>query len=296
MVIQSGSDVGLGVTPREVTVLFSDIESFTTICEKIPPSLILKVLSRYFAVASDIIGSSGGTLLEFIGDGLLVSWNAPNTVKQHCSKAVSACLAMQSAIATLSASDEFWVDALQQVGKTQLRVRMGLHAGTALCGNLGSTTRLKYGMLGDVVNVASRLEELNKRYQTNIIVSEAVVSAEKVKESFVTRVIDRVAVKGKEKGLTLYEVLAPVTGAAEFLLTLQELHDSAFMLYLNGSFAEAAKALLRAEEVSIAAKVSGAAASILLNQALFLAKNPPPTVDGKLVFDGTTHLTSKDGS
>ena len=296
MVLYTGEEVALGVAPREVTVLFSDIEGFTTICEKLPPALVLKVLSSYFAMASDVISASGGTLLEFIGDGLLVCWNAPVNVKMHSQKALEACLEMQRQCALLSVTDEAWISALKQVRKTHLRVRMGLHAGRALCGNLGAANRMKYGILGDVINTASRLEELNKRYLTNIIISEAVYDAPNVRESFLVRVIDRVAVKGKDAGLTLFEVLGNIDGAHEYQVILSNLHEAAYKMYLAGSFVDAAKLLRRAEQVSKVAGISEQAASVLRIQAQNFAKHPPPIVDGKLAFDGTTKLSSKDGS
>jgi class 3 adenylate cyclase len=296
MVIFSGEEVQLGVKSRDVTVLFSDIESFTTICEKISPQVVLSVLSTYFAIASEVISGFNGTLLEFIGDGLLVCWNAPATVQNHSLKAIQACVEMQNRCRLLSENDGNWTEALRLVGKTHLRVRMGVHTGQLLCGNIGASNRMKYGMLGDVVNTASRLEELNKRYQTSIIVSEAVVEAARVKKTFLTRVIDRVAVKGKDQGLTLYEVLGYVDGAAEYQLTLKELHAEAFTLYLRGRFVEAAELLKRAEAICTAAQVSPRASNVLLSQALYFSENPPPTVDGKLVFDGTTRMQNKDGS
>ncbi|KAF4732687.1 Nitrogen permease regulator 2, partial [Perkinsus olseni] len=131
-----------------VTIFFSDIESFTTICERLAPSQVLRFLSTYFTLVSEIITDNQGTLLEFLGDGILAVWNAPLAVSNHAERCLTAAMTMQTMVNKLSEVDPTWRQALATVDKTTLKVRMGIHTGQCLVGNVGAPSRMKYGLLG----------------------------------------------------------------------------------------------------------------------------------------------------
>jgi len=171
--MSKGEEAVLGVSPKEVTIFFSDIAGFTTICEAMKPNELLILLSDYFAAMSAIIVAHKGTLLEFIGDALLVVWNAPQDVPDHAYQTVEASIQMNE---YLTHKEPEW----RALGYPPINIRSGIHTATVFVGNIGSPDRMKYGVLGDGVNLASRLEELNKRYKTKIMIS---INTEKKKKS-----------------------------------------------------------------------------------------------------------------
>ncbi|KAF4694077.1 Nitrogen permease regulator 2 [Perkinsus olseni] len=152
----------------------------------------------------------------------------------------------------LSEVDPTWRQALATVDKTTLKVRMGIHTGQCLVGNVGAPSRMKYGLLGDKVNTASRLENCNKRYGTSVIISESVWREPGVADNFVCRPLDRVAVKGKSEGFTILEVLSSRSDASTQQLVLAGLHIRALEAYRNLDFHRAVELLKESgEKVSI---------------------------------------------
>ena len=164
--IETGTPMQLGGTRREVTLLFSDIKDFTEITEKAEPTRVMQYTSRYFAAMSQEIMSHSGTVDKFIGDAIMAIWNAPADDPDHAANACAAALAFQRANAQLNA--EF-----AREGWPAYRSRIGLHSGEAVVGNIGSEDRMNYTALGATVNLAARLEGLNKNYGTAILVSSA---------------------------------------------------------------------------------------------------------------------------
>ncbi|EER12285.1 guanylate cyclase beta 1 subunit, putative [Perkinsus marinus ATCC 50983] len=290
MILRTGEEVELGVAPQKVTIFFSDIEAFTTICEKLTPTQVLRFLSHYFTLVSEIITENQGTLLEVLGDGILAVWNAPLPVGNHAEQCLTAAMIMQTLVARLSEADSTWQQALKSVNKSTLRVRMGIHTGQCLVGNVGAPSRMKYGLLGDRVNTASRLENCNKRYGTRIIISESVWQEPGVADNFVCRPLDRVAVKGKSEGLTILEVLSSRLEASTQQLVLAGLHIRALEAYRNRNFGRAIELLTEAEKRSRTMGESWLAARRLKEEAIYYEANPPPD-DAK--WDGTTRLVRK---
>ena len=141
----------------QVTILFSDIAGFTSIAERTEPNTLLYMLSDYFTAMATIIEDLGGTLLEFIGDAILAIWNAPAKCPTHAINGVEASVRMQEQLNAL-------VPTWRRKGYPTFTIRVGIHTDTVWVGNLGAPDRMKYGIMGDGVNFASRLEELNKRY------------------------------------------------------------------------------------------------------------------------------------
>jgi len=219
---------------KNVTIFFSDIAGFTTICEKMEPQNLLVLLSEYFDAMQQIIGAheSRGTLLEFIGDALLVVWNAPQDVPLHASICVEQSIKMHE---YLHQAEQSWTER----GYPLVKIRIGINTCKVFVGNLGSPVRMKYGVLGDGVNLASRLEELNKRYNTKILMSDATFKVGRVQELFTLRQLDQVAVKGKQEGTKIYECLGRRDDTTDDEKLLVRKMSQSFHLYYERKFAEA---------------------------------------------------------
>ncbi len=196
--IDSGQDVLIGGEKKTLAILFSDIQDFTKISEHMEPQLLMEHLCEYFEAMSHIIAQERGTVDKYIGDALMAFWGAPLPEEYPCQQAARAALLCAKKLAYLN---EKW----RMAGKPPLYTRMGIHFGEVIVGNLGSSTRMNYTAIGDAINVTSRLESINKIYNSHIIASEAVYLA--IKNQFVFRFLDRVVVKGKEKVMSIYELL-----------------------------------------------------------------------------------------
>ncbi|MCW2243103.1 adenylate/guanylate cyclase domain-containing protein [Azospirillum canadense] len=197
--VTTGAALRLGGTRREVTILFTDIEGFTAITEKAAPEQVMNQTSRYLGVLSAAIMEHGGTVDKFIGDAVMAIWNAPADDPDHVAHACAAVLACRTAIQQLNA-------AFEQEGWPAYRTRFGLHTGEAVVGTIGSADRMAYTVLGATVNLAARLEPLNKDYGTDILVSAAV--AECVSDRFVFRVVDTVLPRGLQEPIGILELCA----------------------------------------------------------------------------------------
>jgi adenylate cyclase len=189
----------LGGEEKVLTVLFSDLEGFTTYSERYPPHEMIDILSEYYAHMTEQIFAYHGTLKEYVADELMAIFGAPLEEPDHAERACAAALAMREHRNAL-VSD--WA----KVGRPRLKARTGINSGPMLVGNLGSKYRFAYGVLGDQVNLGSRLEGLNREYGTEILLGEN--TANLIKGSFVLREIDMVRVKGKKQPVRVYELLA----------------------------------------------------------------------------------------
>lgn len=229
--IASGEDVTVGGRDRELTLFFSDIAGFTDISESIPPKELMMQLSDYFDQVTQIIESERGTLDKFIGDAVMAFWGAPIANDDHAVMACSAALRCQKAINELNSE---WLKA----GKYPFRTRIGLHSCYTVVGNMGSRQRLNYTVIGDGVNLASRLEGLNKLYRTSIIISKA--THRYVQNIFICRILDQIAVKGKSQSVVIYELLAdkksPDSASME---VLAKKFQAAYSSYLKREWSKA---------------------------------------------------------
>ena len=197
--IASGQEAKISGQRRELTVLFSDIADFTSISEALTPSQLAAQLSEYLNEVTDIIMEESGTVDKYIGDSIMAFWGAPLELKNH---AILACRAALRAQRTIDAMSVAW----EREGKPVFRTRIGINTGGLIVGNIGSDQRLNYTVIGDVVNLASRLEALNKHYRTAIILSDSTFKL--CTDEFEVRVLDYVIVKGKTEAVTIYELLA----------------------------------------------------------------------------------------
>ena len=196
--VETGDAMKLGGARREVTVLFTDVVNFTGITENRDPSQVMQYTSRYFAALSEAIMANKGTVDKFIGDAVMAIWNAPIGDDDHVANACAAVLACIEANRELNAEFE-------REGWPVYHTRFGLHVGDVVVGNIGSPDRMNYTVLGATVNLAARLESLNKNFNTTALVSEAV--QQRVESRFEFRPIDRIKPKGFAAEFQVYELV-----------------------------------------------------------------------------------------
>jgi len=189
----------LAAAKKTIAILFSDIKNFTSIAEEMDPDQLTHLICEYFDELSKIIISNKGTIDKFIGDSIMAFWGAPLSEEKPCFHAAKSALISLHYLEILNAK---W----QSEGKPKLLTRFGIHIGEAIVGNIGSAERLNYTAVGDAINIASRLENINKIYGTKIIVSEDVYQF--IKDQFVLRMLDHVTLKGKAKVSYIYELIA----------------------------------------------------------------------------------------
>eukprot|EP00930_Biecheleria_cincta_P015734 TRINITY_DN13017_c0_g1_i1.p1 TRINITY_DN13017_c0_g1~~TRINITY_DN13017_c0_g1_i1.p1 ORF type:complete len:433 (+),score=71.01 TRINITY_DN13017_c0_g1_i1:105-1403(+) len=189
---------------QDVSVMFCDIRGFTTIAEVLDPDSLLLFLNRYLSVMVRVLRLYDGTVAEIYGDGILAFWNAERHVRDHAEKAVAALVAMIQALTILN--EEMSLQNLPSI-----EIGIGIHKGEALTGIIGCNEKLKWGCLGDTVNLASRLEGLCKHYRTSIICSEAMKVSLSEDSQICTRRLDTLKVRGREALLEIYDVWAQTT-------------------------------------------------------------------------------------
>jgi adenylate cyclase len=192
-------EIELGGEEREVTVLFSDVCDFATLCEGGSPSVILDRLNRYLSVMSRVIEAENGIVDKYAGDAVMALFGAPIAHVDDGARAVRAALEMQRALQPLN-------EILLAEGAADLRIGVGINTAVVVAGNMGSPSRLNYTVIGDGVNLAARIEGLTKVYGVGVLVSAATRDAA---PDFVYREVDRVKVKGKRELVTIYEPLGP---------------------------------------------------------------------------------------
>jgi adenylate cyclase len=200
-IIDSSISTELGGVRREVTILFTDVTNFTGIAEAADPDSLMRQTSRHLAALTDAFHVEGGTVDKFIGDSVMVFWNAPHLQSDHVERACRAALAAKAASDALNIQ-------LEAEGLPPFAVRLGMHFGDAVVGNVGSAERMNYTALGNSVNPAARLEGLNKEYGTTILVSEAV--RKHAEHCFRFKAIASVIAKGMTMETRVYELVEAV--------------------------------------------------------------------------------------
>ncbi|HLK39668.1 MAG TPA: adenylate/guanylate cyclase domain-containing protein [Polyangiaceae bacterium] len=221
----------------DLSVLFTDIEGFTTLAERLEPDELARALGLYLDAMTRAVTATGGTVDKFIGDAVMAFWNAPVRCADHPRRACRAVLECQRATRALYASDAWR-------GLPALVTRFGVHTARVMVGHFGAPDRLSYTVLGDGVNLASRLEGLGKQYGVAVLASEAVVRA--AGDDFSFRRVDKVAVKGKKEAVFVYELLGWAAECAEKLPAARA-YERGLEAYLGGDFGGA---LARLEALS----------------------------------------------
>ena len=261
------SEPVLGGELIEISIMFSDIKGFTTFSEQLAPNQLADLLGLYLDALSRIIQrETRGTIDKYIGDAIMALWNAPEPVTDHPRMACLAAVRCRDASRALAKTPEWR-------GLPAFETRFGLHCANALVGHFGARDRMNYTAIGDAINLASRLEGLNKQYGTSIIASESVV--ERARDAFDFRLLDVVAVKGKSDAIAIYEVLGN-KGEAEGDREIVAAYEAAFAAYAARDF-EAALAVLQNQR-------NDAPSAVLIERcAAFLQSPPPPDWRGVYV-------------
>ena len=233
--MSNGREATLGGTTKPLTVYFSDIAGFTSISEKLTPEELVNALADYLGEMSDIIADEQGTVDKFIGDAIMAFWGAPQALENHALHACRAALRSQARLILLRQQ-------MKRERGIDLYARIGLNSGDVLVGNIGSDKRMNYTVMGDAVNVASRLEAQCKAYNVEILIGES--TKEVAGSGIITRPLDKIAVKGKEQGIVVYELVALSEDATAEQVQLSSQASIGFELYLAGQFKEAEETFL----------------------------------------------------
>jgi adenylate cyclase len=223
--------LNLGGERRHVTLFFSDLAGFTSISERLSAEEVVGLLNDYLSRMTDIILDEEGTVDKFEGDAIMAFWGAPLPQEDQALRACRAALRQQAALAELNKY-------FNGLGLPPLAMRIGLHTGEAVVGNLGSEKRFDFTAIGDTVNLASRLEGLNKFYGTPILASETTMA--ECGDGVLFREMDRVAVKGKETAVAVYQPLGLKDGLAPEMMALSKEFAEALQMYRQEKFSEAA--------------------------------------------------------
>lgn len=255
---RDGKEPVLGGEAIELSVLFSDIKDFTSFAEKIEPDRLAEILGRYLQVMTTMIQNEQGTIDKYIGDAVMAFWNAPEAVANHAMHACRAALNCRAALHEL-------YDSLEWSDSPRFETRIGLHQCFASVGHFGAPDRFNYTAIGDGINLGSRLEGLNKHYGTTVIASESIHAA--AKEKFEFRLLDRVAVKGKVQGITIYELISERAPGSQHPSAFER-YEQAFESYQRADF-RTALALLENE-------ATDPPSVVLASRCRDLIENPPP--------------------
>jgi adenylate cyclase len=245
---------------------FSDVENFTTISEGMAPPELVKAMGRYFELMTGAITRHGRTVDKFMGDGVMAFFNAPEELPDHERQACLAALEAQRLLAEMAKHNP--------PGQPVFRARIGLGVGEVLVGNIGTPERFAYTLLGDEVNLASRLEGLNKAYGTWIMASEALM--ERAGDDFEWRRLDRVAVKGRHQGTIVCELIGKKGEVAAHIIEAGGVYESALDAYFAGDFARAAGLFARAS----ALRPDDVAAPAMRERCEALVNDPPAEWNG----------------
>ncbi|MBN1259023.1 adenylate/guanylate cyclase domain-containing protein [Candidatus Peregrinibacteria bacterium] len=258
-IIRNPELLKLGGQTREITVFFSDIEGFTTLSEKMKPEELVSFLNEYLGVMTESILKNEGTLDKYEGDAIMAFWGAPIPVSAHAKNACLAALENQKKLGELRKK---W----NKAGLPELRIRIGMNTGNAVVGNMGSANRFNYTAMGDNVNLASRLEGINKEYGTGILISEPTYV--QVKDDFICREMDLIRVKGKEKPVRIYELMGKKGEVKPEIMALIGLYETALKLYREKNFMAASQKFAElAEDIP---------SRVFAKRCQDFMQNPPP--------------------
>jgi len=245
---------------RTLAILFSDIRSFTTISEGMAPDALVSGLNRYFSIMVDVIMNRGGIVDKYIGDAIMAMFGAPVAHENDALQSVLAGLEMVGSLETFNVEQ-------RKRGEPEFHIGVGINYGEVTVGNIGTDRKMDYTVIGDMVNVASRLEGLTKPYHQAMIISQML--QEKVADELPTRLVDAVAVKGRHGGIRIYTVRQEVDAAEKKLF---KTHNDAMERYFERKFD---KALRGFEEVRKLVP-DDSLAEMMINRCQDMIQSPPP--------------------
>ena len=271
-ILKSLFDAGVVAKPggkeKDVSILFADIANFTHYSEILSPNDLVLQLNEFLGCFSSVINKNGGTVDKYIGDAVMAYWNAPKDCEDYAFKT---CKAALQGIHNLSFLQKEWSRLKQPI----FIVRIGINTGNVVLGNIGTEEHLSYTVIGDNVNLASRLEGLNKIYGTSIIISDTTLKS--CGDKLVTRPIDLVAVKGKNKKILIHELLGINNETSSKIVTFCNEFKIAFAAYLNKDWAtgiQLFEKIAQQHPEDLATKIH------LGRCQKFLINPPDPTWDG----------------
>lgn len=263
--------IKLGGEKKELTVLFSDVAGFTSISEKLDPEALVELLNQYLSAMTDIILKHRGNVNKYLGDGIMAIFGAPRGDPDHASLACYAALDSQADLARLRKE---WIEQ----GYPEIQARIGINSGLLVVGNMGSQARLEYTVMGDSVNLASRLEGANKFYDTLILLGPR--TYELARQDIEAREVDAMRVKGKKEPVVVYELLARKGGLSPEKQRVVAAYFEGLSAYKWRDFQAAAKQF----EAALALDPSDGPSKVYRHRAQdYLAAPPPPDWDG--VYD-----------
>ena len=253
-IISHPEQLKLGGQKREVTLLFTDLKGFTAISEQMSPEAVSRLLNRHLTEMTRIILHHNGTVDKFIGDAIMAFWGAPLDDPQQAVHACRAAMEMQEAMVIMRQQ-------LSSEGMPPLYMRIGIHSGSAIVGNMGSNDRFDYSAIGDTVNLASRLEGINKLYDTEILLSEN--TAAQIQQNFTLRQVDKVKVKGKLEAVEIFTL--------ETNEIINSLNQEAIDAYRSSQWDQSESLWNRVLEISPQDRI----AAIYLQRIAAFRKTPP---------------------
>ncbi len=261
-----------GGKEKDVSILFADIVNFTHYSEILSPDDLILQLNEFLGCFSSVIIKNHGTVDKYIGDAVMAYWNAPRDCADH---PFESCKTAIQGVHNLSFLQNEWA----RLNKPIFRVRIGINTGSVVLGNIGTEEHLSYTVMGDNVNLASRLEGLNKVYGTSILISESTLKA--CGDKLVTRPIDLVAVKGKERKILVHELIGIAGETSGTTVRFCEEFKAVFAVYLNKDWARALQLFEKIAELHPDDVVT----KIHLDRCKEFVINPPdPSWDGGQVF------------
>jgi adenylate cyclase len=261
--VQNPDKLKLGGEKRKLTILFSDIAGFTSISERMGAEELVEFINEYLTEMTKIVINNSGTLDKYIGDAIMAFWGAPLPMEDHALKACKTAVQMQKKLAVLR---EEWDLSEDQ----QIKIRIGLNTGEVVVGNIGGQNRFDYTVMGDTVNLASRLEGANKQYGTLNMISEYTYNV--VKNDVVARELDNIRVKGKEKPTRVYELIG-LQEDGEAAKKLEELKNyfEGLKSYQDANFIEAKKSFIKSAELL----PKDGPSKLYLERCQYYIENPP---------------------
>jgi adenylate cyclase len=267
-----GEAAVIGGRSTPMSILFTDIEGFTSISEKMTPTDLTAHMADYFDAMIGIITENEGIVDKLIGDAIVALWSAPKVNECHARDSVRAALRCSQYLLKVN---DHW----EEHSLPRLPTRFGISTGEVVVGNVGSSNRLSYTVIGDAVNLAARLEGANKFYGTRIIASSATHT--EAGDAFLWRKLDKVRVKGRSEPELIYELLGEKGDVADELLANAHAYEQAFDQYLERDFATARDALDKLADANPSDQ-SIARLAHLCHEAT--DNPPPPTWDGVSEF------------
>ena len=273
--VDDPSKIQLGGEEREMTAFFSDIQGFSAISERLTPTELVQLLNDYLTDMCDIIISSEGTVDKFEGDAIMAFWGAPTRQSDHAQRACFAAIDMNNRLIELR------VKAVQE-GITPLTVRMGVNTGQMVVGNMGSSQRMNYTIMGDAVNLASRLEGANKAYGSGMMISESTYRS--CEEDIDVRELDRIMVVGKSEPVTVYQLLSRKNQTTGADADLVDQFSKGLEFYKAGDFRLAKSEFSSCLEIF----ADDGPALTYISRCQAFADNPPDAD-----WDGVYRLTEK---